>query len=94
MRSLNGVKGVVNEIELKPTASAVGIKIKIENALKRDAQIDANKIMVETLGNGVTLRGTVHSWRERRNAEQAACGAPGVASVANFLTVSYFNDVN
>ena len=90
IRSLHGVRGVSNEIQLKPSASALGVKIKIENALKRDAQIDANNITVEALGGSVTLRGKVHSWRERQDAELAAFGAPGVASVDNLLTVSHF----
>jgi osmotically-inducible protein OsmY len=89
VRSLNGVKAVVNEIELKPKVSATGVKIKIENALKRDAQIEADNITVEAVGNTITLRGRVHSWRERNDAERAAFGAPGVASVANLLTINY-----
>jgi osmotically-inducible protein OsmY len=89
VRSLNGVKAVVNEIELKPKVSATGVKIKIENALKRDAQIEAENITVEAIGNTITLRGRVHSWRERNDAENAAFGAPGVASVANLLTINY-----
>jgi osmotically-inducible protein OsmY len=88
IRSLRGVKAVFNEIVLKPTASAFEIKVKIENALKRDAQIDSNNITVETAGDVITLRGRVHSWRERKDAEYAAFGAPGVTSVANLLTVS------
>jgi osmotically-inducible protein OsmY len=89
VRSLNGVRGVSNEIALKPKASALDVKIKIENALKRDAQIDSNHITVETAGDCVTLRGRVQSWRQRQDAENAAFGAPGVANVENLLTVSY-----
>lgn len=89
IRSLLGVKGVSNDIQLKPTVSAAGVKDKIEDALKRDAQIDANKISVEAAGNIVTLRGSVPSWRERRDAECAAFSAPGVASVSNLLEISY-----
>jgi osmotically-inducible protein OsmY len=89
IRSLHGVKAVLNEIELKPRASAVGVKAKIEDALKRDAQIDSSNIAVEVMGSSVTLRGIVRSWRERKDAEHAAFGAPGVATVANLLTVSF-----
>jgi osmotically-inducible protein OsmY len=80
VRSLRGVKFVINEIELKPTASAAGVKIKIEDALKRDAVIEAKNVTVETSGNAVTLTGHVHSW-EREDAEYAAFAAPGVSSV-------------
>jgi len=81
------VKAVLNEIELKPTVSTTGVKIKIEDALKRDAQIEAKDITVETSGNMVTLRGHVHTWNEREDAEHAAFSAPGVGSVSNLLTV-------
>ena len=57
-------------------------------ALKRDAQINADHITVETTGNIVTLRGTVQSWREREDAEHAAFDAPGVASVSNLIEIS------
>ncbi|MGA3344454.1 MAG: BON domain-containing protein [Terracidiphilus sp.] len=89
VRSLRGVKGVSDDIALKPTLSAVGVKIKIEDALKRDAQIEAKNITVEAAGNAVTLRGRVHSWREREDAEHAAFAAPGVGSVSNLLTVAF-----
>jgi osmotically-inducible protein OsmY len=57
VRSLRGVKAVSNEIELKPTVHTTDIKVKIEDALKRDAQIEAKDITVETSGALVTLRG-------------------------------------
>ena len=88
VRSLRGVKAVVDNIELRPTSTASGVKIKIEDALKRDAQIEAKNITVETTGNVVTLRGRVHSWRERTDAEHAAFAAPGVAFVSNQITIS------
>src|SRR5271157_820325 len=59
VRSLKGVKGVFNEIAVTPKLSAVDVKIKIENALKRNAEIDANQIKVETANGKVTLRGQV-----------------------------------
>ena len=65
------------------------MKVKIEEALKRDAQIEAKNVTVETAGNIVTLRGHVHSWREREDAQHAAFGAPGVTGVVNLLTVSH-----
>jgi osmotically-inducible protein OsmY len=89
IRPLLGVKGISNEIQLKPKVSAMGVKDKIEEALKRDAQIDSDNITVEAAGNIVTLRGSVHSWRERQDAEHAAFAAPGVASVANLIEIGY-----
>jgi osmotically-inducible protein OsmY len=89
VRSLRGVKAVVNEIELKSTLSTANIKSLIEDALKRDAQIEAKSIGVEAAGSMVTLRGLVRSWKEHDDAEHAAFSAPGVTCVSNFLTVSY-----
>ena len=88
VRSLRGVKAVSNEVTLKPTVNTIDIKIKIEDALKRDSQIESKDITVETSGTLVTLRGRVHSWREHDDAEHAAFSAPGVGSVSNLLTVS------
>ena len=88
LRPLIGVKGILNKIMLNPKASAAGVKIKIEEALKRNAEIDANHIQVETSDGTVTLRGNVRSWVEREEAEQAAWAAPGVTKIDNRLTVS------
>ena len=48
VRYLAGVKGISNGIEVKPTVSAVEVKSKIEAALKRNAELDAKQIKVET----------------------------------------------
>jgi osmotically-inducible protein OsmY len=87
--SLLGVKGVTNEIELKPKLSAAGVKTKIEDALRRDAQIDSDHITVEINGSAVTLRGKVRSWVERQDAEHVAFDAPGVSSVSNLIEIRY-----
>ena len=59
VRYLIGVRGVSNLIEVKPQVSKVEIKAAIEAALKRSAELDANRVTVETDGDKVTLRGTV-----------------------------------
>ena len=41
---LQGVIGVINSIHVKPKASPIEIKRKIEEAFKRSAEIDANNI--------------------------------------------------
>jgi osmotically-inducible protein OsmY len=88
LRSLTGVKIVVNEITVKPRVSAVGVKNKIEDAFKRSAEIDAGHIEVEATGGTVTLRGNVRSWAEREEAERVAWAAPGVTNVKDLIRLS------
>jgi osmotically-inducible protein OsmY len=88
VRYLGGVKGISNLIEVKPKASPVEVKAKIEAALKRNAELDAKLITVETADGKVTLRGNVRSWAERADAEHAAWAAPGVKEVDDRLIVS------
>jgi osmotically-inducible protein OsmY len=88
VRFLPGVKGVSNDITLKPTVQPTAVKDAIEKALKRNAEIDAENIKVSANGGKVTLAGTVRSWDERDEARSAAWNAPGVTEVENDLLVS------
>ena len=87
VRRLKGVKGVVNSIRLKPSVAPVEVKRKIEEAFRRSAEIDASRIIVEANGGEVVLRGTVRTWAERREAENAAWKAPGVVKVNNHIMI-------
>jgi len=88
IKHLMGVKGVTNSISIKPRVSAADVKAKIEGAFARRAQLDANQIRVESSDNKVILRGSVRSWDEKEQAEQAAWAAPGVTKVENNVIVN------
>ena len=87
VRFLAGVKGVSNNITIKPTAKPSAVKEVIKKALLRNAEIDAGKVIVEADDGTVTLSGSVRSWDERAEAGAAAWNAPGVNTVQNDIAV-------
>jgi osmotically-inducible protein OsmY len=88
VRRIKGVKGVTNSIVVKPHIEPSEIKRQIQEAFRRSAEIDANRIQVESHGSEVVLKGSVRSWIEREEAERAAWAAPGVTKVDDRLLVS------
>ncbi len=89
IRKLSGVAGVTNNISIKPHVQPSDVKQKIENALKRSAEVEAQGIKVSVMkGGDITLEGKVHNWRERSAVETAAWSAPGVNLVENHLTIA------
>jgi len=89
IRKLSGVTGVRNSITIKPRVSAFDIKQKIENALARNAHVEARAIRVNVSdGNKVRLEGSVDSWDDRYIVENAAWSVPGVQSVDDRLAIS------
>ena len=84
---LFGVRGVNNQITLAEKVTPADLKRRIEDALKRNAEVEAGKIRVETTGGFVMLDGFVHSWAQRDEAERAVWGAPGVVAVDDRLAV-------
>jgi osmotically-inducible protein OsmY len=88
VRPITGVKSISNLIHVKPRVSPSDVKRKIEDALVRNAKVDADKITVDVDGSKVILRGTVRAWAEREDAERTAWAAPGVSVVENKIVVS------
>ncbi len=89
VRNLSGVRGVTNKMVVKTrVARSQDVKQKIEAALKRNAELDAKKITVDTAEGKVTLSGTVRSWIEREDAVNAAWSAPGVTTVVDHIRIS------
>jgi len=82
-----GVRGVSNMIVIKPLVTPAEVREKIEKALERSAEVDAQRIKVETVGGKVILRGNLRSWAERKEVERAAWSAPGVSEVENHIVV-------
>ena len=87
-RRVKGIKGISNFMHVKPKVEPSDVKRKIEEAFRRNAEIDANRVRVEANGSEVVLKGTVRSWAEREQAERAAWLAPGVRHVENRISIS------
>jgi osmotically-inducible protein OsmY len=87
VRYLTGVKGVVNNIDVKPRVSAGGDQKKITAALKRNAELDTRHVVADSENGIVILRGHVRSLAAKEEAERAAWSAPGVWQVKNRIAI-------
>ena len=62
VRKLGGVVGVTNQITLKTRVQPADVSRRIEEALKREAELEAGQVRISVLDGKVTLDGKVHSW--------------------------------
>lgn len=88
VRYLAGVVEVRNHIALKNRVLPGDVKDRIEKALVRAAEADAQNIHVEAIDGRVVLKGKVRSHAELEDAKWAAWAAPGVRVVETQLAVA------
>ncbi len=88
VRTLIGVVGVSNQIEIKPTVNADDVGQNITRALHRSWFYDPNTIKVSTQGGKIKLTGQVATWNARDLAGKTAWSAPGATSVQNDIAVT------
>jgi osmotically-inducible protein OsmY len=87
VRNVKGVIGITNTIRVAPPASDAEVLEEIEEAFRREAEVDARHIRVEVTDHTARLFGHVHSLKEATSATGAAASAPGVARVESHLVV-------
>ncbi|MDJ0389512.1 BON domain-containing protein [Roseomonas sp. E05] len=87
VQKLGGVVGVVNLIRVQAKAQPADIRQRIEEALRRDAELEAGRLTVSVADGRVVLGGHVRSPRERQAAERAAWAAPGVREVEDRISI-------
>lgn len=84
---IRGVRDIENRITLKKQLTSGDVKEQIEQALARNAELEAAHINVTINGDEVTLTGRVKAFYERNLIEAAAWHAPGVHKVIDKIEV-------
>lgn len=87
IEKLQGVRMVLNFITIRPQIMPEDIEQKIMSAFQRSASIDSKSVKAVVVGSKVMLTGTVRSFAEKQDAEDAVWAAPGVLSVENKLEI-------
>jgi len=93
VHDLTGVLGITNLIRVNARPQTREIKDKIQQALRRSAELDASHVTVHAEAGTVILGGKVHAWFERDLAEQAAWSAPGVTEVQDHIEIKPWDPV-
>ena len=79
---------LIDDIVVVPKVQAEDVRAKIHAALERNAEIEANNVIVTVSAGKVTLTGKVAAWTEREAIERAAWSAPGVTQVEDRIELS------
>ena len=87
VRAVTGVVSVNNKISLRVREASEYVAHRIQEALARYAEQEAQNIEVTVQSGKAVLRGTVASLAERSAVQTAAWSAPGISSVVNELKV-------
>ena len=87
VQRLSGVKGVVNQLTIRPQVTAEDIRAQLLAAFERSAELEAKRIAVDVHEGKVVLTGRVDSWNERAEAERATWSVPGVTSVEDRIAI-------
>lgn len=88
LQHLMGVKSVTNQLRVKERATPGDLRERIKRALERRLAEETDRISISIEGDTVRLSGTVPSWTDRYDIEDAVWAAPGVTKVENKLKVS------
>lgn len=89
VKRVGGVRGIANDVEVKPGAGAQRTDTEIAeaavNALKSSVSVPASDIKVIVNEGCVTLEGKVTHWFQKRAAEAALRNLWGMRSIHNHL---------
>lgn len=86
---LRGVRGVVNDITVRPSVKASAVGTKVRAAFLRNATLRPAEVRIRANHGRVVLTGHVCSWGEKRLAARVAWSVPGVTWVADEIEVDY-----
>ncbi|MGA9768667.1 MAG: BON domain-containing protein [Blastocatellia bacterium] len=96
-RDTEGVKEVLNQIEVDPTAKPTTESVRVEDleirstileSFARSRELGGSNIEVKVENRAVTLSGSVDTPAQKNGAEQTAGAVDGVSGVTNNLTVT------
>lgn len=87
VKYLAGVRGITNQIKVRPTVEPEKAEEKIKDALRRDALVNSEEIDVSVEGNKARLQGTVSNWVEKNWVDRLVWATPGIFSVENDIVV-------